>query len=457
MRNITVLVSFLSVLFITGCNESRVIPTPVEQTRPEFQSVVSPKDSAFAYDRTASLQMRFSEPMDVASFPGNFILYEDEARTISVSGVFSAQDNDVFFQPDNELLPGHEYFTFLRARVKDVNGNGIDKDTLLVAETEFITDGNYTANGLPEMAVCNGFEDIVAKVHLQNNRFKADTAAAIGGFGRQLEMVYTTDGARVIMSDYNSSGSKIYMYDAETWQQEKVFDSNPGGQPIKKSAEIVVSDTKAYIVNQSGKLISVLDLSSETITDVITLPGTPKGMAILPDYSGIYVGSATNGQVWVVNTSNNTVESTLTLENFTRSVRLAASADGNYVIAREFRGDKLAFIETASGTVANVLELGYEAKSGSNNDLAVLGDYVYVGASSGELSRIQISTQTLDNEITYINFQGMDVFGSGEFLAAVSKSNPPVLALLHPETLKILREIPLPGSAPWDVAVRPRP
>ena len=457
MKNKMILTGLLAVIFSTSCNDDRGIPMPVEQTRPEFQALVSPKDSAFAFERTAPVQMRFSEPMDPASFPGNFFLYEDGAHTIAVNGTFSARDNDVFFTPDNDLLPGHEYFTFLRARVKDINGNGIDKDTLLVTETEFITDGDYTANGQPEMAVSNGFEDIVSKAHLVDNRFTADTAVSIDGFGRQLEMAYTMDGMKVIMSDYNSSGSKIYIYNADGWQLEKSFETNSDGQPIKKSAEIVVSDSKAYVVNQSGKTISVLDLTSEAITNEIALPNTPKGMAILPDYSKIYVGSARNGQVWIVNTADNSVEQTLTIEGFSRSVRLAASADGNYIMVREFRGQKLAFIETGGNAVVSILELGYEAKSGSNNDLAVLGDYVYVGAGSGQLSRIQISTQTLVNEITHINFQGLDVFGSGEFVAAVSKSNPPALALIHPETLKILREIPLPGTAPWDVAVRPRP
>ena len=455
MKNKIILTGLLSILILNACNDSRAIPTPVEQVRPEFQSVVSPKDSAFAFDRTAPIQMRFSEPMDESTFPGNFILYADEARTVEVSGTFSATDNDVIFTPDNDLLPGHEYFTFLRARVKDIHGNGIDKDTLLVAETEFITDGAYTANGLPEMVVSNGFEDILSKVTLVDNRFYADSVASLDGFKRQLEMAYTVDGSKMIMSDYNTSGSKIYVFNADIWQVEKVLESNPNGQPIKKSAEVAVGDSKAYVVNQSGKLISVLDLASETITDVIALPGTPKGMAILPDYSKIYVGNGRSGQVWVVNTEGKTVETTVPIAGFSKSVRVAASADGNYVIVREY-GNKLAFIETASDTVISVIELGYSTSSG-NNDFAVIGDYVYVSASSGQISRIQISTQTIVNEITHINFQGLDVFDSGEFIAAVSKSNPPTLALLNPETLKILREIPRPGTAPWDVAVRPRP
>ncbi len=444
-------------LAIYACHDSRAIPTPVEQTRPAFNGIVAPSDSAFAYDRNAPVQLRFDEPMDPASFPGNFMLYEDEEKTIAVPGSFSAVDNDIIFQPASVLLPAHEYFTKLRARVKDVNGNGIDKDTLLVAETEFITDGVYSQNGMPDILISNGSEDILTKLSLRNNKFVVDTAADISGFGRQLEMAFTVDGSKLIMSDYNSSNSKIYLYDADTYQLEKIIETNFDGSPVKKSAEIVVSPDRAYVVNQSAKGITVIDLANETAIAFIALPNIPKGMAILPDYSRIYVGSAKDNSIWVVNTSDNTVEKTLTIADYKYSVRLAASPGGDYVMAREFRGSKLAFIKVTDGSVAAVIDLGYEAKSGNNSDLAVNGDYVYVGASSGELSRIQISTQSLDRQIAYVNFQGVEMFGSGEFLIAAQRDAPAKLLILQPETLKVLREIPVSGTAPWDVAIRPLP
>ncbi len=457
MKNMMILTGLLSVLILSACHDSRAIPTPVEQVRPSFTSMVVPADSAFAYDRSAGIQLRFDEPMDAATFPGNFMLYEDEEKTISVNGTFTAIDNDIFFQPENDLLPAHEYFTKLRARVKDVNGNGIDKDTLVVTETEFITDGVYSQNGMPDILISNGSEDILTKITLQNNKFVADTAADITGFGRQLEMAFTRDGSKLIMSDYNSSNSKIYFFDTDTYQLEKTIDSNFDGSPIKKSAEIVVAPDKAYVVNQSAKKITVIDLTSETAVASIALPNIPKGMAILPDYSKIYVGSAKDNSIWVVNTSDNTMEETITIADYSYSVRLAASPAGDYVMAREFRGSKLAFIKVADGSVATILDLGYEAKSGNNSDLTVYGDYVYVGASSGELSRVQISTQTVERQITRLNFQGLEMFGSGEFLVATQRDNPAKLLILQPETLKVLRAFSISGTAPWDVAIRPMP
>ncbi len=454
LRNFFILI-FIG-LALYACHDSRAIPTPVEQTRPTFNSMVAPADSAFAYDRSAPVQLRFDEPMDPVSFPGNFMLYEDEDKTITVPGSFSAVDNDIIFQPSSALLPAHEYYTKLRARVKDVNGNGIDKDTLLVTETEFITDGVYSQNGMPDILISNGSEDILTKLSLQNNKFVVDTAADISGFGRQLEMAFTIDGSTLIMSDYNSSNSKIYFYDADTYQLKKTIDTNFDGSPVKKSAEIVVSPGRAYVVNQSAKGITVIDLANETAIAFIALPNIPKGMAILPDYSKIYVGSAKDNTIWVVNTSDNTLEKSLTITDYKYSVRLAASPAGDYVMAREFRGSKLAFINVQDDAIT-VTDLEYEAKSGNNSDLAVSGDYVYVGASSGELSRIQISTQSLDKQITYVNFQGLEMFGSGEFLIAAQRDAPAKLLILQPETLKVLREIPVSGTAPWDVAIHPMP
>jgi len=457
MKNMMILAGLLSILILSACHDSRVIPTPVEQTRPTFTNMVAPVDSAFSYDRSAAIQLRFDEPMDPASFPGNFMLYEDEEKTISVNGTFSAVNNDIIFQPAATLLPAHEYFAKLRARVKDVNGNGIDKDTLLVTETEFITDGTYSQNGMPDILISNGSEDILTKIMLQNNKFVADTAADISGFGRQLEMAFTLDGSKLIMSDYNSSNSKIYFYDADTYQLEKTIDTNFDGSAIKKSAEIVVSTDKAYVVNQTAKGITVIDLASETATAFIALPNVPKGMAILPDYSKIYVGSAKDNSIWIVNTSDNTVEKTLTIVDYKYSARLAASPGGDYILAREFRGSKLAFINVADGSVTTVMDLGYEAKSGNNSDLAVNGDYVYLSSSTGELSRVQISTQTLDKQIVHVNFQGLEMFNSGDFLVAAQRDAPAKLLILNPETLQIFREIPFSGTAPWDVAIRPMP
>lgn len=446
----------VSVLGITACNESREIPLPVEQVRPSFVGVVQPADSVLGISRNLIIRMRFSEPMNPASFPGNFHLWEDEQHSSEASGEFTAEGSDVLFQPDQPLMKAHEYFTELRARVKDINGNGIDKDTLTVAQTEFITEGDYAQNGVPEVLVSNGSEDFLARLFVQDGKFKSDTVGDISGFGRQLEMAFTPDGKYLLMSDYNSSNSGVYIFDADNgYQLVKKLDTNSDGSEVKKSAEIVVTADQAYVVNQSSKKISVIKLSDLSMSAVISLPGTPKGMAVLPDGSALFVGSALNNQVWQIDTQTGQLVKTIAAEGISKCVRLAASANGAYVVVREFNGSKLAFIDVTAQSVKQVIDLGYKAPAGNNNDLAAFGDYIFITSNSGKLTKIDVNTQTVVAEISDMNFQGLDIYPSGEFIFAAARSGDSQVVVLKTDDLKIVRRITIHGTAPWDALIRP--
>ncbi len=456
MNFIKISAGFILMAALLACNESRDVPIPVEQVRPTFAGFVEPADSAFAFNRNAPLRMRFSEPMDPKTFPGNFHLWTDETHSAEVAGEFISENNDVLFQPAQPLKKAHEYFTELRARVKDANGNGIDKDTLLVAVSEFVTDGDYAQNGVPDAIVSNGSDDYLARANVdEQGHFKVDTVADIKGFGRQLEMAFTKDGRYLIMSDYNTT-SAIYFFDADDdYALVKKIETNADGSPVKKSAEIVVTAQTAYVINQTAKLISVIDLNSLEPTGVISIPNTPKGMAITPDGSKIFVGSARSNEVWVVDTGAQTMTATITIDGFARCLRLIASDDGQYVAVREFNGSKLAFIDPNSLQVLNVLDLGFKSRSGNNSDLATHGAYLYTAASSGELCKIDWASQTVVQQIQDINFQGLDIYSTGEFLFATVRTNNSQLVIINPENLKIIRRITVKGTSPWDVAVRP--
>ncbi len=456
MKIVNVFAIFALLLGIMACNGSRDVPLPVEQVRPKFSQFVQPVDSAFAYDRNASIRMRFSEPMNPETFSGNFHLWEDELHTSEVAGEFISENSDVLFQPSAPLQKAHEYFTELRARVKDVNGNGIDKDTLLVAQAEFITDGDYSEGGFNDVLISNGSNDFLARVNLdENGLFKVDTVGDIKGFGRQLEMAFTNDGKYLIMSDYNTTGA-IYFFDPDNgYNLVKKIQTNSDGSSVKKSAEIAVSDQEAYVVNQSTKQISVIDLKTLQPVAVIPLSNTPKGMGITPDGSKLFVGNARSNEVWVVDTQSRAVSSTITIDGFSRCLRVIVSQDGQYVAVREFNGTKVAFLDANNGKVLNVLDLGFKARSGNNSDFTTYGDYLYTAGSTGELSKIAWASQSVVDQIQDINFQGLDMYRSGEFLFATVRTNNSEVIIINPDNLKILRRITIKGSSPWDVAIRP--
>lgn len=456
MKIVKIFTVFALFLGILACNGSRDVPIPVEQVRPTFNQFVQPVDSAFAFDRNAPLRMRFSEPMDPNTFPGNFHLWVDEQHTSEVAGEFVSENSDILFQPSAPLQKAHEYFTELRARVKDVHGNGIDKDTLLVTQTEFITDGDYSEGGVPDFLISNGSDDFLARVNVdENGLFKVDTVGDINGFGRQLEMAFTNDGKYLIMSDYNSTGA-IYFFDPDNdYSLVKKIETNSDGSAVKKSAEIAVSDQEAYVVNQSSKQISVIDLATLEPVALIDIPNTPKGMGITPDGSKLFVGNARSNEVWMIDTQSRTLTSTIKIDGFTRCLRIIVSDDGQYVAVREFNGTKVAFLNANDGSVISVLDLGYKAKSGNNSDFATHGEYLYAAASTGELSKIAWSSQSVVNQIQDINFQGLDMYRTGEFLFAAVRTNNSQVVIINPENLKILRRITIRGTSPWDVATRP--
>jgi hypothetical protein len=121
----------------------------------------------------------------------------------------------------------------------------------------------------------------------------------------------------------------------------------------------------------------------------------------------------------------------------------------------ELRGTQLVFINTSSQSVEGVVNVNYKTKTGNNNDLAVAGDYVYLSSSEGFLTKIQISTKTVVTEIEHENFQGIDIYPNEELMVATIRTDPALVLVIKPETMKILRTIPISGDAPWDIAIRP--
>ena len=453
-KNIFLLIILTIVTYI-GCNESRVVEPPLEQKRPEFDKIVQPKDSAFAYDIDGSIIMQFSEPMDTKTFPDNFFLWEDELNSTQINGSFTSDGNKVIFKPNSTLMEAHQYFVELRSRVKDIHGNGIDKDTTTVAKSRFFTSGKYSKNIMPQFFISTGSEDILLKTSVKEQLLDADTVLALPSFGRQLEMAFTRDGSKIIMSDYNTSKSGIYFIDPATGKITKKITANNDGSEIKKTAEIVVDNQFAYVINQSKKLISKVELNSETVVKTIQLPATPKGMAITNDFSKIFVGSVRDNQIWEVDPVNAQLTNTFKISGLTKTVKLAISSDDKYLIIREFRGNQLIFVDTQTGNVVKSLDLGYEAKSGNNNDLVVAGNYVYSSSSEGYLTKVNTTTQSIESQLEYSNIQGIDIYPDAEVLVATLRENPAKLAIILPEELKVIRLVPLGKISPWDVVIRP--
>ncbi len=455
MKLLSKVIFLIVVLLLACCNESRIVEPPLEQKRPEFKEMKSPPDSAFAFNVSGKITLEFNEPMDINTFPNNFIIWEDEEKTSKVEGNFSTEGSKVIFTPGSHFKSAHQYFVELKSRVKDKNGNGIDKDTIDVYTGEFFTGGNYSQNISPEFLVSNGSEDILSRVYIKDNLLTSDTVSTLDNFGRQLEMAYSSDGQKLLMTDYNTSNSGIYFLDVASFKVKKKLTNNHDNTEIKKSAEIVVGGNNAYVVNQTSKTISVVDVMMEKVTNTILLPDIPKGLAISSDNSKLYVGSARDNRLWVIDINLLTIVNTFNVEGLKQSVRVAVSTDGKNVIIRELRTNNLFFVDSRNGNVNKIIDLGYQAKTGNNNDLAVAGDHIFVSSSDGFISKINTTSFSVEGQITHSNIQGIDVYPSSEILIATLRETPAKIAVIISEKMKIINIVEIGGSSPWDIAIRP--
>ncbi len=71
--------------------------------------------------------------------------------------------------------------------------------------------------------------------------------------------------------------------------------------------------TFAYIANRGGNTVSVIDTSTNSVVDTVTVGGNPRGVAVNPAGTRVYVANDSSGTVSVIDSSTNNVVDTVTV------------------------------------------------------------------------------------------------------------------------------------------------
>jgi YVTN family beta-propeller protein len=116
------------------------------------------------------------------------------------------------------------------------------------------------------------------------------------------------------------------------------------------------SAQNAYITNNGGNTVSVIDTATNTVSATICVGNRPYGVAITPDGAKLYV---TNQEctVSVIATATNTVTATIQVGN--RPYGVAVTPDGGkvYVANNEFFGS-VSVIDTKTDAVVDTITVG---------------------------------------------------------------------------------------------------
>jgi len=123
----------------------------------------------------------------------------------------------------------------------------------------------------------------------------------------------------------------------------------------KASSTNALSGLRAYVVNEFGGTVSVVDTTTNTVVATVTVGTDPFFVAITPDGTKAYV---TNDQsVSVIDTSNNTVVATIT-SSVDDAVGIAITPDGTKAFVANAGNKKVLIIGTTTNTVDNTVPVG---------------------------------------------------------------------------------------------------
>lgn len=175
--------------------------------------------------------------------------------------------------------------------------------------------------------------------------------------------------------------------------------SSSMGTASESQADSVQAQINAYVANENGNTVSVIDTASNTITATIPVGRVPASVALTPSRTFLYVANGGDSTVSVVDTATSTVATTVPVGN--TPLALAITPDGAFVYVVNLRGNSVSVIATATNTVAATIPVGRFPISVA---IAPDGGFAYVvNEGDDNVSVIATATNTVVTAVTVGN------------------------------------------------------
>jgi outer membrane autotransporter protein len=223
----------------------------------------------------------------------------------------------------------------------------------------------------------------------------------------------------------------------------------------------------AYITNAGagavgGTTVSVIDVPTNTVFTTITVGASPEGVAVTPDAHFAYVTNLVGGTVSVINTTTNAVTDTITVAGATALQGVAITPDGKfaYVTNRVAAQNNVSVINTANNTVVGTLSVG---SLPAGIAISPNGQFAYTANfGSNTVSVIDTATNTVVDTIntTAVQPLGIAVTPDGKFVYVTSgeMGGATTVSVIDTTSNVIVQNIVIPmsvGSQPAGVSFTP--
>jgi YVTN family beta-propeller protein len=232
---------------------------------------------------------------------------------------------------------------------------------------------------------------------------------------------------------------------------------------VTTGAQTPPAGTFAYVTNHSGDSVTVIDTSTNTVVTTIALCAgcSPAGLAVTPDGQFVYVAIQSNGSVNVIATSSNNVVATIPMCDCTSSpVGVAITPDGNRAYVTDVARSAIEVIDTnpASETHNTVLTTITADVGNPVGPIAITpdGSAAFYTFGTGSVGRIDTSTNSHTSTITVgSNPTGVAVTPNGASIYVTNNGGNAVSVI--PNTFPTFSPITsiTVGAGPYAVAFTP--
>ena len=205
----------------------------------------------------------------------------------------------------------------------------------------------------------------------------------------------------------------------------------------------------------AGFQISMTNRIDEAILTGLKVGDYPEGIVMHPTNNRLYVSNGVSSTLTVIDTTNNSLHTTIPVLNRPRG--LALSLDGEFLYVANGGADRVSVMNTSTNTVEHTIPVG-----DMPNVIAITpetGEYAYVSnAYSGNVSVIRTSDNSVEKTIPVgVNPAGIaiDPFSGYVYVANHEhNSDQTSVSIINPSSLAVDKTIPITDCfpyGPWDL------
>ena len=208
---------------------------------------------------------------------------------------------------------------------------------------------------------------------------------------------------------------------------------------------------RAYVTNGGSNTVSVIDTSTNKVTATVKVGSSPNGITVIPDGEKVYVTNYGGNTVSVIDTSTYKVTATVNMRKSPFSV--AVNPAGTKVYVTNDNNHTVSVIDTATDTITAIVNVGGQSPGG----IAVSPDGTKAYVTSGSNNTVLVIDITTNIVLAKVNVDGNPhgvAFTPDGSKAYVANFNSNTVSVIDTATNTVIATVNV-GNGPYGVAFTP--